>query len=228
MDISGARSPFSCLPSLRSAGRFRCVLFLLEFCSLALELVLHLTMTGVELLFALLELALLFVHLLLEDHLHFGLHLGQLLLVQSALLFLLHGRVDLLEHAGVLRHTHLNELVGTVVLVQEVVGVLLELFHVGADQHLSQLDKVAVLLIVDLDDTPGVATATNFATVSSGHLVVGTDNSEGNLGHDLLVLGDGLLIVELVAGTLEDLDGVVLDVGKDLVTISTDISIDLV
>jgi hypothetical protein len=73
-----------------------------------------------------------------------------------------------------------------------------------------------VLLVVDLDDTPGVATATDLAAIGSGDLGVGTDNSEGNLGHDLLVLGNGLLIVELVAGTLEDLDGVVLDIGKDL------------
>jgi hypothetical protein len=33
--------------------------------------------------------------------------------------------------------------------------VFLELLHVGTDQHLAQLDKVAVLLVVDLDDTPG-------------------------------------------------------------------------
>jgi hypothetical protein len=87
---------------------------------------------------------------------------------------------------------------------------------VGADQHLAQLDKVAVLLVVDLDDTPGVATATNTAAIGCGDLRVGTDNGEGNLGHDLLVLGNSLLIVKLVAGTLEDLDGVVLDIGKDL------------
>ena len=85
--------------------------------------------------------------------------------MQSALLFLLDGRVDLLEHAWVLSNTHLGELVGAVVLVQEVVGVLLELFHVCADQHLAQLDKVAVLLVVDLDDTPWVATATDLAAI---------------------------------------------------------------
>jgi hypothetical protein len=87
---------------------------------------------------------------------------------------------------------------------------------VGADQHLAQLDEVAVLLVVDLDDTPGVATAADLTAIGSGDLGVGTDNGERNLGHDLLVLGNGLLVVELVAGTLEDLDGVVLDIGKDL------------
>jgi hypothetical protein len=94
--------------------------------------------------------------------------------------------------------------------------VLLELLHVGADQHLAQLDKVAVLLVVDLDDTPGVATATDATTISSVDLGVGTNNGERNLGHDLLVLSNGLLVIKLVAGTLEDLDGVLLDIGEDL------------
>ena len=35
-----------------------------------------------------------------------------------------------------------------------------------------------------------------------------------------LVLGNGLLIIELVAGAFEDLDGVVLDIGKNLASIS--------
>lgn len=173
-------------------------------------------MSGIEFVFALFELAFLLGNLLLEDHLHLGLHLGELLLVQGALLLLLDGRVDLLEHAGVLGDTHLGELVRAVVLVQEVVGVLLELLHVGADQHLAQLDKVAVLLVVNLDNTPGVATTTDTAAISGGDLRVGTNHSEGDLGHDLLVLGNSLLVVKLVAGTLEDLDRMVLDIGKDL------------
>lgn len=82
------------------------VLLLLELLALAVELLLHLAVTGVELLFALLELALLLRHLLLEDHLHLELHLGEFLLVQAALLFLLDGRVDLLEDARVLGNTH--------------------------------------------------------------------------------------------------------------------------
>ncbi len=167
-----------------------------------------------------LELALLFLHLLLEDHLHLGLHLGELLLVQSALLLLLDSRVDLLEDAGVLRNTHSNKLVGTVVFIEGVVGMLLELLHVGADEHLAQLDEVAVLLVVDLDGTPGVLTATDSTSVGGLDLVGGTDNSKRNLGHDLVVLSNGLLIVELVTGPFEDLDTMVLDVGQDLTDIS--------
>lgn len=173
-------------------------------------------MSGVQFVFALFELAFLFGNLLLEDHLHFGFHLGELLFVEGTLLLLLDSGVDLLEHAGVLSNTHLGELVGAVVLVQEVVGVLLELLHVGTDQHLAQLDKVTVLLIVDLNGTPGVATATNLTAVGSSDLRVGTNNSEGNLGHDLIVLSNSLLVVELVTGSLEDMDRVVLDIGSDL------------
>ena len=188
----------------------------LQLLALTLELILHLAMSSVQLVFALFQLALLLCHLLLEDHLHLRLHLGELLLVEGALLLLLDRRVDLLEHAGVLGHAHLGKLVGAVVLVQHVVGVLLELLHVGADQHLAELDEVAVFLVVDFDHTPGVATTAHLAAIRGGDLVVGAHHGEGNLGHNLLVLGNRLLVIELVAGTLEDLDVVVLDIGENL------------
>jgi hypothetical protein len=73
-----------------------------------------------------------------------------------------------------------------------------------------------VLLVVDLDDTPWKLSAPNLAAIWSSHLGVGTDNGEGDLAHDLLVLRDCLLVIELVAGPLEDLDLVVGDVGKNL------------
>ena len=199
-------------------------LLLLELESVPIELLLHLAVAGVQLFFALLELGLLLGHLLLEDHLHLGFHLGELLLVQGALLFLLDGGVDLLEDAGVLGDTHGDELVRSVVLVQVVVGVLLELLHVGTDEHLAELDEVAVLLVIDLNHTPRVATATDLAPVGICDLVVGTNDGERDLGKDLVVLRDGLVIIELVPGTLEDLDLVVLDVGEDLGDVSRQFS----
>ena len=75
-----------------------------------------------------------------------------------------------------------------------------------------------MFLVVDLDDTPGVATAADLTAFRSGDLGVGTDNGEGNLVHDLVVLGNGLLVVELVTRALEDLDVVVLDIAEDLKT----------
>lgn len=192
------------------------LLLLLELLSLSVELLLHLAVTGVQLLFALLEFVLLFLNLLLEYHLHFEFHLRELLLVQRALLLLLDSWVDLFEHARILSDTHRGELVGTVVLVQVIVGMLLEVFHVGADEHLSQLDKVAVLLVVDFDDTPWVSAAANLAAFGCRYFGVGTDDCERYLGHDLVILGNGLLVVELVAWALENIDVVVVDISKDL------------
>jgi len=73
--------------------------------------------------------------------------------------------------------------------------VLFEFFHVSSDQHLSQLDEVAVLLIVHLDDTPWVAAASDFAALGVGYLVVGSHDGKWNFRHDFLVLCDGLFIV---------------------------------
>jgi hypothetical protein len=85
---------------------------------------------------------------------------------------------------------------------------------------LTQLNKVAVLLVVNFNDTPWVTTAADFASIGSGDLGVSTDDSERHLGHDLLVLGNGLFVIKLVAGSFEYLDGVVLNVGKDLSNVS--------
>jgi hypothetical protein len=191
-------------------------LLLLQFGSLTLKLIFHLPMTSKELFLALLQLALFLLDLLLEDHLHLGLHLRELLLVQGPLFFLLDGRVHLLKDAGILRNTHLDELVGTIVLVERIVSVLLEFFHVRSDEHLSELDKVAVVFIVHFDDTPGITATANFASFGVRNLVIGTNDSERHLGHDFLVLGDCLFIVQLITRAFEDLDGVVLDVGENL------------
>src|SRR5271155_822651 len=96
---------------------FDACLLLFQLGSLPLQLILHLSVSCEELLLALLQLALLLLHLLLEDHLHFGLHLGELLLVECALLFLLDCGIDFLEHARVLSDTHLLKLARSVVLV---------------------------------------------------------------------------------------------------------------
>lgn len=67
-------------------------LLVLELDALLLERLLHLAVARVQLLLALLKLGLLLVDLLLEHHLHLELHLGQLGLVQGALLGHLGGR----------------------------------------------------------------------------------------------------------------------------------------
>ena len=64
--------------------------------------------------------------------------------------------LDLLEDGRVLRDAHAEQLLRAPLLVQNVVGVLAELLHVRADEHLAKLDKVAVVFIVDLNHTPRV------------------------------------------------------------------------
>lgn len=198
------------------SSTFQAGLLLLQLRTLPFQLLLHLAVSGVQFFLALLQLALLLLDLLLEYHLHLCLHLGELLLVQSSLLLLLDCRVDLLEHAWVLGDSHLGKLLGTVVLVENVVGVLLELFHVIADEHLAELDEIAVLFVVDLDDTPRVATTADLATVRSGDFSVRSNDGKRHPGHNLLVLSNCLLVIELITGALKDLDVVVFDIGEDL------------
>jgi hypothetical protein len=72
-----------------------------------------------------------------------------------------------------------------------------------------------VLLVVDLDDTPWVAAATDLAPIGIGDLVGGTNDGEGDLGHNLVVLRDRLLVIKLVARALEDLNLVELDIRQN-------------
>lgn len=90
-----------------------------------------------------------------------------------------------------------------------------QLFHVCPDQHLSQLDKVAVVLVIDLDDTPRICSSTDAPAISSVNLLVATDDSEGDLAGDLLILRNRLLIVIVVYRCLEDADLVVGNVAQD-------------
>jgi len=87
---------------------------------------------------------------------------------------------------------------------------------VRADEHLAELDEVAVLFVVYLDHAPGVAATAHFAAFGGLDFGVGADYGEGDFGHDLVVFRDGLFVVQLVSGSLEDLDVVMLDVGKNL------------
>jgi hypothetical protein len=173
-------------------------------------------MAGIQLFFGLLQLAFFLGDLLLKHHLHLGLHLGKLLFVECALLFLLDSWIDLLEHAWILSDTHSGELLRSVVLIQRVVGMFLELFHMCSDKHLAKLNEVTVLLVINFNDTPWVTTSTDLAAVGTGYLRIGSNYSKWNLGNNLVILSNCLLVIELVSWTFEYLDIVVLDVSQDL------------
>lgn len=59
---------------------------------------------------------------------------------------------------------------------------LAQLLHVRADEHLTQLDKVTVLLVVHLNHTPRVRAAAHRTTVRGLAHRVRADDGEGDLG----------------------------------------------
>lgn len=75
--------------------------------------------------------------------------------------------LDLLEDARILADTHSDQLFTPVAFIQDVVGVFPQLFHMGVNQHLTELDEIAVTLVVDLDRSPGVSTTSDVSTVGS-------------------------------------------------------------
>ncbi len=124
--------------------------------------------------------------------------------------------LDLLEDGVVLGDTHPQKLLATVVLVELASGVLPEFLHVRTDEHLAELDEIAVFLIVHLDHAPRVRATPDDSAVLGLDLGVGADDGEGDLGDDGLVFAEGLFIFVLVDGCLEDADVVVLNVGQYL------------
>ena len=117
--------------------------------------------------------------------------------------------LDLLENGRVLHDTHADELLCSPVLIENVVRELAKLLHVGSDKHLAELDKVAVVLVIDLHDTPRVRTTANLAAVKGLDNPVRANNRERDLAGNLLGLRNSLLVLVLVRRGLEDLNLVV-------------------
>ena len=85
------------------------------------------------------------------------------------------------------------------------------------EQCETQLGKVAVLSVVDLNNAPWVLSTTNLTTVHDD-LLLATDERKGKQGSQLAVLLNGLLIILLgVVREVVDWNVVVFDVLHDLV-----------
>lgn len=67
----------------------------------------------------------------------------------------------------ILSNSHSQQFLTPVILVQRLVRVFLQLFHVGTDQHLSQFDEIAMLFVVDFDSTPRVSSTSHLTTIRS-------------------------------------------------------------
>lgn len=124
--------------------------------------------------------------------------------------------LDLLEDALVLYNTHADKLLCSPVLVENVVGVLAELLHIRANEHLPQFDEVTVIFIVDLHNAPRVRATAYFTSIRSLDKVVRADHGKWNLAGDFFSLGESLFVLVLVRWGLEDMDIVVSNVGEDL------------
>lgn len=124
--------------------------------------------------------------------------------------------LDLAEHTRVLGDAHAKQFLRSPVFVKNVIRVLPQFFHVSANKHLAELDKVAVLFIVHFYDTPRVFTTTDLTAVRRLDDMVGTDDSKGNLARNLLCLGQRFLVLIFISGCLENLNLVVGNVSKNL------------
>jgi hypothetical protein len=109
----------------------------------------------------------------------------------------------------------LAELLGTVVLVQEVVGDLLQISKMAVQQRRADGKEVGMAGVIDLDDTPGVLASADLAAADLDD-VLGADDREGHQSPELCVLLDGVLVIFLnVVGEVVDGDPVVLDILHD-------------
>ena len=91
-----------------------------------------------------------------------------------------------------------------------------QFLHVRADEHLAQLDEIAVLLIVNFNYTPRVRATPDGAPIARVDFAVRAYDGEGDLGCDFLIFSDRLFIIIIVLWRLEDTDLVVRDIREDL------------
>lgn len=89
--------------------------------------------------------------------------------------------LDLFKDRVILRDSHREQFLAPVLFIQDLVRMLLEFLHMSPDEHLPQLDKVAVLLVVDLDRAPRVRASAHLATVRGRDDLVGPDDRERDL-----------------------------------------------
>ena len=109
----------------------------------------------------------------------------------------------------------LAELLGTVVLVQEIVRDFLQIGQVAVEQSTANGQKIGVAGVVHLNDTPWVLTGSYAAAVNLNN-VLGSYYGKGHEATKLGVLLDCVLVVLLdVVGEVVDGDAVVLDILHD-------------
>lgn len=184
-----------------SLHSLKLVLQLLDLGMGLLEILIETITLSNELLFPLSEALLLDLDLLSES------------LSQSLLLFLELGVVEL-PGSSLAEFASLHLLCSVGLIVKLLSGVD-KVEHVGADQDRSQLLEVAVVLVLDLSNTPRVLTALDDAAIASLDVLLRADNGKRHSGHKATrVLGSSLVI--LLDRGLVDLDVLGLDNAHNL------------
>lgn len=72
-----------------------------------------------------------------------------------------------------------QQLFGTEGLVVDLAGSLNQVLQVSAGQEIAQVDELAVVLVLDVDNTPAVLAAANLLAVDNNGLLT-ADNREGD------------------------------------------------
>lgn len=116
-------------------------------------------------------------------------------LAESLLLLLELGVVQL-PRAGLAELPSLH-LLCAVCLVVVLLGRVDEVEHVRADQDGAKLLEVAVLLVLDFGDAPGVLAALDGAAVVGLHVLLGADDGEGHGGDEAAGVVQGGFVVIL-------------------------------
>jgi len=116
-------------------------------------------------------------------------------LPQGFLFFLEFGVVQL-PGSGLAKFPRLH-LLCTVRLVVLLLGGVDEVEHVGANKNRTQLLEVAVVLILDLSNTPSVLTTLNDTVVVGLDIFLGSNHGVGHGSHQATGVGGGVLIILL-------------------------------
>ena len=86
------------------------------------------------------------------------------------------------KHRLILINAHPFQLVRPIILIQHIVRILAQFLHVRTHEHLTELDEIAVLLIVDFNHAPRVGAPADLAVVGRGYGGGGADDCEGDFG----------------------------------------------
>lgn len=97
-----------------------------------------------------------------------------------------------------------EKLLGAESLVVSLAGGFDKILKVSAQQEVAQVHKLAVVLVLNIDDAPAVLAATDLLAIDDDGFF-GTDDGEGHKGLDVVAQGT-LLIVELFVVVGEHLE----------------------